>query len=75
MTPRTPLTEVEVVFQTFHGDGVCVRETEDSPDIWPPRAACTVQASNTLLPDAEPRRGHPCTVAAPARLLIEKGLL
>lgn len=74
---RSDLHDVTVIYQTATALAVCVREVEDSEDIWIPRAQCEIAPvpGSTLLPGAPLRRGSPATLTAPERVLIEKGLV
>ena len=71
---RSDIHEVEVIYQTQTDRAVCVRETEDGPDIWIPLSLCEIAPSETDLLGGL-SRGRVATLTAQERVLIEKGLL
>lgn len=72
----TALHDVTVIYQTATAGAVCVRETENGPDIWIPRSQGKVAAPQaTLLGGAPLRRGQIAILTAREAVLIEKGLL
>ena len=76
MTTRA-LHSISVLYQTRTDRGVCIRETEDGPDIWLPRAETVIEGTTRSLfgADAPPARGAVVTLTAPEWLLIDKGLV
>lgn len=68
---KSDLVDIEVIFQTHTLNGLCVRETEKSPDVWLPRSEVEIEAKG----GGNLRRGDVGILTGPERLLIEKGLL
>lgn len=68
MKLKSNLLDIEVIYQTTTAKAVCIRETEDAPDVWLPLSEVEVE------PD-EPRRGQAVTLTGPDWLLQEKGLI
>ena len=64
---RSDLIDIEVIYQHATERAVCVRETEDGPDVWLPLSAVEVEG--------DMRRGRVVTLTGPERLLTDKGLL
>lgn len=65
---KSNLHDIEVQFQHQTDAAVCVRETEDSPDIWLPKSRCEIDP-------ALPSRGQIITLTADENILSEKGLI
>ena len=70
MTP-SDLADIQVIYQTRTERAVCVRETEDSPDVWLPLSEVEFYRDD----EARPVRGDVVTLTGPEWLLTEKGLL
>lgn len=67
---RSNLHDITVIFQHQTELAVCIRETEDRPDVWFPKSEVEIEAA-----DGDLRRGCVARLTAPERLLIEKGLI
>lgn len=65
-------TEIAAIYQTENPIAVCVRETEDGPDVWLPASQVEVEPAVQSLPL---ERGSVVTVTAPEWLLVERGLI
>ena len=68
---RSNLIDLTVIYQTRTGAAVCIRETEDSPDIWLPLSEVEVYREDEL----PPARHDVVTLTGPEWLFTEKGLL
>lgn len=68
---RSNLIDLSVIYQTRTERAVCVRETEESPDVWLPLSEVEVYRDDEL----PPRRHDVVTLTGPEWLLTEKGLL
>lgn len=68
---RSDLADIQVIYQTRTERAVCVREVEDSPDIWFPLADVEVYRDD----DLPPSRGEVVTLTGPEWLMVRKGLL
>lgn len=71
---RSDLHDLDVIFQHMTERAVCIRETEDGPDIWIPLSLCEIAPKDTDLLGGL-SRGRVATLTAPERVLLEKGLL
>jgi len=65
---KSDIVEISVQFQHQTDDAVCVRETEDGPDIWIPKSRCEILQT-------DPRRGHYILLTTDEATAIEKGLV
>lgn len=65
---RSDLADVQVIYQTSTERAVCVRETEDGPDVWLPLSEVEIEPLS-------PRRRDVVTLTGPEWLLTEKGWL
>ena len=65
---KSNIYDIEVQFQHQTEAAVCVRETEDSDDIWLPKIRCEIDP-------AQPSRGQIITLTADENILSEKGLI
>ena len=68
---RSTLIDLQVIYQTRTERAVCVRETEDSPDVWLPMSAVEVYRDDEL----PPSRVDVVTLSGPEWLMFRKGLL
>ena len=68
---RSPLIDLTVIYQTRTERAVCIRETEDGPDVWLPLSEVEVYRDD----EARPARGDVVTLTGPEWLLQGKGLL
>ena len=71
---RSDIHDVRVIYQTATDRAVCVRETEDGPDIWIPLSLCEIAPSEADLLGGL-ARGRTAILTAQEHTLIEKGLL
>lgn len=70
---RSDLHDIEVIYQHRTERAVCVRETEDGPDIWIPLSLCEIEPKvGDLFGGLS--RGRPAILTASERVLIERGL-
>lgn len=65
---RSDLADLQVIYQTSTERAVCVRETEDSPDVWLPLSEVEIEPLS-------PRRWDVVTLTGPEWLMVRKGLL
>ena len=65
---RSDLADIQVIYQTCTERAVCVRETEDGPDVWMPLSEVEIEPLS-------PRRCDVVTLTGPEWLLTEKGLV
>lgn len=65
---RSDLVDLQVIYQTSTERAVCVRETEDSPDVWLPLSEVEIEPLS-------PRRRDVVTLTGPEWLMTEKGLI
>lgn len=68
----TATTEIEAIYQAETPIGVCIRETEEAPDVWLPKSAVEIEPANEALPL---ERGAIVTITAPEWLLMKEGLI
>lgn len=68
---RSDLHDIDVIFQHRTERAVCIRETEDGPDVWIPLSRCEIAPSR----GGWLRRGGIATLTAPEAVLREKGLI
>ena len=68
---RSDLADLSVIYQTSTERAVCVRETEDSPDVWLPLSEVEFYRDD----EARPFRGDVVTLTGPEWLMVRKGLL
>ena len=68
---RSNLIDLQVIYQTSTERAVCVRETEDGPDVWLPLSEVEVYRDD----EARPARGDVVTLTGPEWLMVRKGLL
>ena len=68
---RSDLADIQVIYQTRTERAVCIRETEDSPDVWLPWSEVEVYRDD----EATPMRGDVVTLTGPEWLMVRKGLL
>ncbi|MCV2870666.1 hypothetical protein OEW28_18795 [Defluviimonas sp. WL0002] len=71
---RSDLHDIEVIYQHRTERAVCVRETEDGPDIWIPLSLCEIEPKGGDLFGGL-SRGRPAILTAPERVLVERGLV
>jgi hypothetical protein len=64
---KSNITDIEVQFQHQTEVAVCIRETEDSEDIWIPKSRCEIYPQT-------PTRGQYVTLTSDENTLTEKGL-
>lgn len=64
-------TEIEAIYQTATERAVCIREVEDSPDMWLPITEIEVATKS----GREPKRGDVVTITGPEWLFEDRGLL
>jgi hypothetical protein len=64
---KSDMIDVDVIFQTVTARAVCVREAEDSPDVWLPLSQVEI--------DGDERRGEVVTLTGPEWLIEDKGLI
>jgi hypothetical protein len=64
---RSDLIDIDVIYQHETEKAVCIREDENSEDVWLPKSQCEV--------DGDRRRGGVVTLTAPERTLLDKGLI
>ena len=65
---KSNLIDISVQFQHQTEKAVCIRETEDGPDIWIPKSRCEILQS-------DPRRGHYVLLTTDETTATEKGLV
>lgn len=65
---KSDLVDISVQFQHQTEAAVCIRETEDGPDIWIPKSRCEIQQT-------DPRRGHYVLLTTDEATATEKGLV
>ena len=68
---RSDLTDITVIYQHQTERAVCVREAEDSPDVWLPLSAVEIEREG----GGDLRRGCVAALTGPEWLLEEKGLI
>ena len=68
---RSALIDLTVIYQTSTERAVCIRETEDGPDVWLPWSEVEVYRDD----EARPARGDVVTLTGPEWLMMDKGLL
>lgn len=71
---RSDLHDIPVIYQHRTERAVCVRETEDGPDIWIPLSQCEIAPRDSDLLGGL-ARGRVAILTAPERVLMEKGLI
>ena len=73
MARKSPLVELEVIFQHRTEKALCVKAHETSKEsIWIPLSQCEFEAKQV---SRAPLRGEVVILTAPEAVLIEKGLL
>lgn len=71
---RSDIHDIDVIYQHRTTLAVCIRETEDGPDIWIPLSLCEIAPrEGDLLGGLT--RGCIATLTAQERVLQEKGLI
>ena len=65
---------VDVIYQAQTAKAVCIRQVEDSPDIWIPKSQCQISAYG-LLANSPPERNCVVKLTAPEQILTDRGLL
>lgn len=68
---RSTLIDLTVIYQTATERAVCIRETDDGPDVWLPFVEVEVYRDD----EATPMRGDVVTLTGPEWLMQEKGLI
>ena len=71
---RSDLHDLPVIYQHRTDRAVCVRETEDGPDIWIPLSQCEIAPREADLLGGL-ARGRVAILTAPERVLMERGLI
>lgn len=62
------VVDLSVQFITQTEKAVCIREVEDGPDIWIPKAQCEIEQT-------DPRRYHYILLTVETGVAQEKGLI
>lgn len=65
---KSNIMDIEVQFQHQTDAAVCIREVENSPDIWIPKSRCEIYPQT-------PVRGQYVTLTSDEATLTEKGLV
>lgn len=68
---RSDLHDIEVIFRHRTERAVCIRASEDGPDVWLPLAQCEIAAAD----GGSLRRGCLAMLTARESILIEKDLV
>ena len=65
---RSNLIDLQVIYRTRTKRAVCIRETEDGPDVWLPLSEVEIEPLS-------PRRWDVVTLTGPEWLMMDKGLI